>query len=46
MQYIYIYTHTHVEISLSYTWCNSGKITYFLHSRFLRDLTIEKKKNH
>ena len=26
----------------SYTWCNSYKLTSFLHRRFLRDLTVKK----
>ena len=26
----------------SYTWCNSCKVTHFLHRRFIRDLTAKK----
>ena len=26
----------------SYTWCNSYKVTIFLHRRFLKDLMVEK----
>ena len=26
----------------SYTWCNSYKLTPFLHHRFIRDLTVKK----
>ena len=29
-------------MSSSYTWCNSYKLTHFLHGRFLRDLTVKK----
>ena len=25
----------------SYTWCNSYKLTHFLHRRFLKDLTVK-----
>ena len=30
------------EIDSSYTWCNSYKITHFLHHRFKRDLIAKK----
>ena len=26
----------------SYTWCNSYKVTPFLHRRFIKDLTAKK----
>ena len=26
----------------SYTWCNSCKVTHFLHRRFLKGLTVKK----
>ena len=29
-------------MSSSYTWCNSYKVTNFLHRRFLKDLIVEK----
>ena len=29
----------------SYTWCNSTKVTPFLNRRFLKDLTVKKKKS-
>ena len=35
--YIYIY-----EMDSSYTWCNSYKLTSFLHRRFVSDLTAKK----
>ena len=35
--YIYIY-----EMSSSYTWCNSCKVTHFLHRRLIWDLTAKK----
>ena len=28
----------------SYIWCNSYKITHFLHSKFLKDLTVKNKQ--
>lgn len=38
--YIYIY-----EVGSTYTWCNFYKVTHFLYRRFLRDLTVKKKKS-
>ena len=29
-------------MSSSYTWCNSYKVTNFLHRRFLKDLMVKK----
>ena len=29
-------------MSSSYTWCNSYKVTHFLHRRFLKDLMVGK----
>ena len=29
-------------MGLSYIWCNSCKITYFLHCRFVSDLITKK----
>ena len=37
--YIYIY-----EMGSSCIWCNSYKITHFLHSKFLKDLTVKNKQ--
>ena len=37
--YIYIY-----EMGSSYIWCNSYKITHFLHRKFLKDLTVKNKQ--
>ena len=39
--YIYIYIYIY-EIGSSYTWCNSYKLTPFLHRRFLRNLMVKK----
>ena len=39
---IYIYIEREREMGSSYTWCNSYKLTYFLHRRFPRDLTVKK----
>ena len=30
------------EMSLSHIWCNSCKVTYFLHHIFLRNLMVKK----
>ena len=42
--YIYIYREREREREMgsSYTWCNSYKLTPFLHRRFLRNLTVKK----
>ena len=41
--YIYIYMCVCMyEMSLSHIWCNSCKVTYFLHRIFLRNLTVKK----
>ena len=34
------------EMSSSYTWCNSYKLTHFLHCRFLRNLTVKKTSSN
>ena len=37
------YIHIYIYIGSSYTWRNSGKVTHFLHRKFIRDLTVKKK---
>ena len=39
---IYIYIYIYISMGSSYTWCNSYKLTPFLHRRFLKDLTVKK----
>ena len=37
-----LYGYFLFEMGSSYTWCNSCKVTPFLHCRFLKDLTVKK----